>query len=144
MQEEELSVSEILSSIRQVLSKEAEALNSELDKNQQTADKKAEPLLKAPTVIAPQSKSLVPQKEEAFVLELTPQMRVNNGSLLSAETALKTQSALEKLNQLKSINLSKQVENDLKPILQDWLNANLPQIVEKIVTQEVRRIINAK
>lgn len=129
MQEEELSVSEILSSIRQVLSKEAEALNSEIDKT------KANPVSR--------TKEPLPVKE-ACVLELTPQMRVAQNSLLSAETALKTQASLDKLNQIKEANLQLNVENALEPMLQDWLNRNLPDIVEQIVTREVRRLMGYK
>lgn len=131
MQEEELSVSEILSSIRQVLSKEAEALNSEIDKT------------KAAPVSTLKEKEPLPAKE-ACVLELTPQMRVAQNSLLSAETALKTQASLEKLNQIKEANLQLNVENALEPMLQDWLNRNLPDIVEQIVTREVRRLMGYK
>ncbi len=135
MQEEELSVSEILSSIRQVLSKEAEALNSEIDKTKAHALKTDSPLSKVHTDTV---------RTDLPVLELTPNMRVTNDSLLSAETALKTQAALEKLNQVKTMTASQKIEGDLRPLLQDWLNANLPQIVERIVTEEVRRIINQK
>ena len=131
MQEEELSVSEILSSIRQVLSKEAEALNSEIVKTKT-----------APVPMVKEKET--PQIKEASVLELTPQMRVAQNSLLSAETALKTQASLEKLNQIKEANLQVNVENALEPMLQDWLNKNLPDIVEQIVTREVRRLMGYK
>lgn len=131
MQEEELSVSEILSSIRQVLSKEAEALNSEIDK--------VKPL-KEPQILKEKEGPV----NEIAVLELTPQMRVAHNSLLSAETALKTQASLEKLNQIKEANLSLTVENALEPMLQEWLNKNLPDIVEQIVTREVRRLMGYK
>ena len=131
MQEEELSVSEILSSIRQVLSKEAEALNSEIVKTKT-----------APVPMVKEKET--PQIKEASVLELTPQMRVAQNSLLSAETALKTQASLEKLNQIKEANLQVNVENALEPMLQDWLNKNLPDIVEQIVTREVRMLMGYK
>lgn len=133
MQEEEPSVSEILSSIRQVLSKEAEALNNgtirEFDED--SFD------------VFPETKKAEKKSLDDFIVELTPQMRISSESLLSAETTLKTQAALNKLNNLKSDSIFKpQVEAELKPMLREWLNAHLPEIVERIVTQEVRRLIN--
>lgn len=133
MQEEEPSVSEILSSIRQVLSKEAEALSNgavrEFD--EESFD------------VFPEKRKIDKTTLNDFIVELTPQMRINNESLLSAETTFKTQAALEKLNQLKSNDMFKpQVEAELKPMLREWLNIHLPEIVERIVTQEVKRLIN--
>lgn len=134
MQEEELSVSEILSSIRQVLSKEAEALDTAAA--QISTDKSSD--------------SLSTEKENQedlndFVIELTPQMRVNNESLLSPETVSKAQAAFDKINQVKSGNTCEShLEADLKPILREWLNKHLTEIVERVVTQEVRRLIDKK
>ena len=135
MKEQEPTVTEILSSIRQVLSKEAEALNtsgSVHEFNEESFD-------------AFPHKKIDKESLDDFIVELTPQMRINNESLLSVETALKTQAALEKLNQFKAASAFKpQVEADLKPMLREWLNAHLPEIVERIVTQEVRRLIDKK
>ena len=132
MQEEELSVSEILSSIRQVLSKEAEALNNRVEKP-------VTPSLSADTPVLEE-----PKAKEPVVLELTPTMRVQSESLLSASTTIKTQAALEKLKQIKTVNPSWDLEKEVKPLLIAWLDAHLPEIVEKVVSQEVKRIIYSK
>ena len=125
MQEEQQSVSEILSSIRQVLSKEAATLKSE-----------------APKEIA---KSYTDNEQNDVVFELTPQMQVSQGTLVDSETALRTQAALNKLQAVKEESpITGQVETVLRPMLREWLNANLPEIVERIVTQEVQRIINRR
>ena len=132
MQEEELSVSEILSSIRQVLSKEAEALNNRVEKPVTPSLSLDTPVLEEPKV------------KEPVVLELTPTMRVQSESLLSASTTIKTQAALEKLKQIKTVNPSWDLEKEVKPLLIAWLDAHLPEIVEKVVSQEVKRIIYSK
>ena len=132
MQEEELSVSEILSSIRQVLSKEAEALNNRVEKPVMPSLSTDTPVLEEPKV------------KEPVVLELTPTMRVQSESLLSASTTIKTQAALEKLKQIKTVNPSWDLEKEVKPLLVAWLDAHLPEIVEKVVSQEVKRIIYSK
>ncbi|MBE6455877.1 MAG: DUF2497 domain-containing protein [Alphaproteobacteria bacterium] len=124
MQEEPQSVADILSSIRTVLSREAETLKTDVS-----------------TVQKP---TIQPIQEEA-IFELTPQMQVSKGTLITPQTVMKTQASLEKLNQIKpqaNNGLTNSVEEQLKPMLQDWLNTHLPDIVERIVTQEVKRIIN--
>ena len=124
MQEEPQSVADILSSIRTVLSREAETLKTDVSNVQK------------PTI--------QPIQEEA-IFELTPQMQVSKGTLITPQTVMKTQASLEKLNQIKpqaNNGLTNSVEEQLKPMLQDWLNTHLPDIVERIVTQEVKRIIN--
>ena len=116
--QEEQSVAEILSSIRQVLSREAATLNA--------------------GVATP----IQPVREEVY--ELTPQMQLSAGRLVTPQTAMKTQAALEGLNAIKTSKpiTQNQVEQDLRPFLQDWLNTHLPDIVERIVREEVQRIIN--
>ena len=116
--QQEQSVAEILSSIRQVLSREAATLN--------TAN----------------STTIQPVREDVY--ELTPQMQLSAGRLVTPQTEMKTQAALEQLNALKPVHsgTQEQVEQDLRPFLQDWLNKNLPDIVERIVREEVQRIIN--
>ena len=115
--EQEQSVAEILSSIRQVLSREAETLNTN-------------------------TANIHPVREEVY--ELTPQMQLSAGRLVTPQTEMKTQAVLEQLNTVKSTNidLQQQTEQDLRPFLQEWLNTHLPDIVEKIVREEVQRIIN--
>ncbi len=120
--QDEQSVSEILSSIRQVLSKEAASLKND-------------------TFIDSNSAGL--QNDDEVVFELTPQMQVAQGTLIDTETAVRTQEALSKLNQLQSPTpMVTDLEQQLRPMLRDWLNTHLPEIVERIVTQEVQRIIN--
>ena len=116
--QQEQSVAEILSSIRQVLSREAATLN--------TAN----------------TTQIQPVREDVY--ELTPQMQLSAGRLVTPQTAMKTQAALEQLNAIKSNNfgIQQQVEQDLRPFLQEWLNKNLSDIVERIVREEVQRIIN--
>ncbi|MBO7258293.1 MAG: DUF2497 domain-containing protein [Alphaproteobacteria bacterium] len=35
-------------------------------------------------------------------------------------------------------------EADIKPMIQDWLDKNLPTLVERVVAEEVRRIFNKR
>ena len=116
--QQEQSVAEILSSIRQVLSREAATLNTT------------------------NTTQIQPVRDDVY--ELTPQMQLSAGRLVTPQTEMKTQAALEQLNALKPVHSTTQdqVEQSLRPFLQDWLNKNLPDIVERIVREEVQRIIN--
>lgn len=117
--EEEQTIADILSSIRQVLSKEAATLNGD-----------------SPIKSAPKNESV------ETVFELTPQMQLSTG-LVTPQTALKTRDALDKLEAFKETpSQTEWAEKELEPFLKDWLNQHLPEIVEKVVTREVRRIIN--
>lgn len=123
MQDEQQSVSEILSSIRQVLSKEAETLNNNVSDYTNSFNGA--------------------ETSEEVIFELTPQMQVSQGTLIDTDTAVRTQAALEKLHAVKQpAGISEQVETELRPLLREWLNTHLPDIVERIVTQEVQRLIN--
>lgn len=127
MQEEELSVSEILSSIRQVLAKETDALNAEISKDNVGFTKTNKPQVMKP---------IIPAKREEVVLELTPQMRISNEQIFTTDNQFKVQ----KSQFLEQVEATDKTEAYIKA----WLAENLPSVVEKIVTQEVRRLINKK
>lgn len=85
----------------------------------------------------------------ADVLELTqplPEL-VSGGALLSESTAAIASQSLSVLSGLAVRNyegadntLEGLVRELLKPMLREWLDANLPTLVERIVAREVERI----
>ena len=161
MQDQEPSVSDILSSIRQILSDKIETeANASVADNGMPADNCIQ--LNNPAAIS---------DEDVFVL--TSQMRVseNNTSMqneqrgfvdsniLSNDKIEKTvrsvsqpvydsQSPVRPVQEEGGHNFDSDVSPvqgiDIKPMVQDWLDKNLPQIVEKIVSEEVRRIFNKR
>ena len=82
--QQEQSVAEILSSIRQVLSREAATLN--------TAN----------------TTQIQPVREDVY--ELTPQMQLSAGRLVTPQTAMKTQAALEQLRCIKYLEFNYPLE----------------------------------
>ncbi len=135
MQEEELSVSEILSSIRESLSKEMQGLSSQ-STDQVSVGNLSEQ--KHPYKIEPIRPPVF--KKPDVILELTPQMRVEK------ETFLPAQNRINPLLQQGVIGgeFSSFSQPDLKPMMQDWLDKNLPSIVEKVVAAEVKRLFSGK
>lgn len=75
-----------------------------------------------------------------------PQTRIDE-AILSERTAQATRGSLDALSKLivrpqvsGSDTLEGLVRDMLRPMLSDWLDANLPEIVERIVQREVERL----
>ena len=56
------------------------------------------------------------------------------------KNAIQTQAELEQ-NHDKDANIEEFMIKMLKPMLKEWLDGNLPQIVKKIVQQEIKKIV---
>lgn len=132
MQEEEMSVSEILSSIRDVLSKEMQGEIVELASDQIQVDQD----LRSRNNIEPIRPPVFHKPD--LVLELTPQMRVQKDSFLPSEPLLNMKS------QGSTGTASQNIEANLQPMMQDWLDKHMPAIVEKVVSREVKRLFSGK
>ncbi|MBO7244123.1 MAG: DUF2497 domain-containing protein [Alphaproteobacteria bacterium] len=131
MQEEEMSVSEILSSIREVLSKEVKDEFAEIT----TKTIPDRPIEQMP------AESVKPPvfHQSDIVLELTPQMRVEKDSFLPLNASLSgNKSACQ------PVCAPEGIEANLQPMMQAWLDKNLPEIVEKVVAREVKRLFSGK
>ncbi|MDZ5696999.1 DUF2497 domain-containing protein [Chelativorans sp. M5D2P16] len=65
-------------------------------------------------------------------------------SMLSEDTGRKVAAAFGELSEAfeatRRKNLTEAAEEMLRPMLQEWLDNNLPQIVEKLVREEIERI----
>ena len=125
-EQQEPSVNDILSSIRQILSNKIEETPS---------DEVAEHAV-SPETQSPETENLnLSCATDVFLL--TSQMRTDGGK--SDENTLEP--ACEAITQPVMPDVS---ESDIKPMVQEWLDKNLPALVEKIVAEEVRRIYNKR
>ena len=146
----EPSMEEILSSIKRIIAEDSEA---------SVAPPRGKRMVGAPPVFAP-----VPEEPE--VLELTetidsPEAKSKNASpnvpqqkaspekpeLVSEATVSASRSSLAALSALivkpevhGGDTLEGLVREMLKPMLSEWLEAKLPDVVERLVAQEIRRI----
>src|SRR5882724_2241164 len=127
----EPSMEEILASIRRIISEEGEAA------------------VPTPKARAPRAVREVPAETEATedasdILELTEPMAVDDDALVSDETASASRQALAAL----AMSVTKpgldghsQIEDLvrelLRPMLKEWLDANLPAIVDAKVAGEI-------
>jgi cell pole-organizing protein PopZ len=87
--------------------------------------------------------------EEQDVLELSDAVSEGDG-LVSEDAAAASRQSLAALSALRERAdalpggdgpLEAVVRDMLKPMLKDWLDGNLPEIVEELVTREIARIV---
>lgn len=127
MQEQEPSVNDILTSIRQILSdKMGEEGTEENTDKKDIFQLEKELTGETEPVMAPR-----PDLSAASdVFYLTDDMRVQEAAVQMSEPQSRPQ------------NIAPVSEQDVQPMVQAWLEENLRPIVERIVTEEVRRIFN--
>ena len=164
MYEQEPTVNDILSSIRQILSNKIEDGNNEAVPSNvvnetvaNTADEQEQALMQATDVFVLMPDMRVPEEEASHSIELeknvSPQQISSNdmpyGQPMSFDEKEPIQLASVSERQIKSQtqavpDMPSVQEADVKPMIQEWLDKNLPALVERIVAEEVRRIFNKR
>jgi cell pole-organizing protein PopZ len=142
----EPSMEDILSSIKRIIAEEGDVSASA------RARRAAKP------AAAPDSPTEAEEEERDEVLELSdpvptprPDAKLTSQGrreqILSEQAAQASRGALESLSRLVvkpevtgSDTLQGLVESMLRPMLRDWLDAHLPELVEKMVAREITRI----
>ena len=93
----------------------------------------------------------VPEIELADVLDLTPEMRA--GPVLSSPTSAASSNALAQLAKAildrrdmaigsRDVTLEGMVREMLRPMLKEWLDRNLPYLIERLVKKEIDLMVN--
>ena len=93
----------------------------------------------------------IPEIELADVLDLTPDMRA--GPVLSSPTSAASSDALAQLAKAildrrdvaigsRGITLEGMVREMLRPMLKEWLDRNLPYLIERLVKKEIDLMVN--
>ena len=112
-EEQEMSMNEILSSIRQILSDETGTDHETLDDS----------------------------IEDIFVL--TPAMRYhgeNPGNIQEKLKLVLNKLAEQKAN-LSEAEYQKLLTQEVRPILKDWMNQHIPTLIEQAVDQEIKKLL---
>ena len=130
-QREEPSMEDILSSIRKII-----------QSNDDGAEDVAAP---AEVVSTPETPVVQSEVLEAVVpQDVTDAQTSTNSALISAGPKAKVAASFAQLNEAITASSSQSLEdmaNDLlKPMLQEWLDNNLPGLVEKLVREEIERV----
>ena len=159
----EPSMEDILASIRSILAEEEEEEGVEEvaalpeptpEPEPVMAEPGPEPVMAAPEPAPPPPPPPPPMPSEMEeILELTPDM-VAAPELVSSPTF---QSGADMLSELakaildqrdmsvggsRNITLETMVREMLKPILREWLDRNLPYLIERLVKKEIDKMIN--
>lgn len=152
----EPSMEEILSSIRRVIARDEEARGNGLSDVFPASDDAADDVLELTGGDMTESDSVTGQ---AIPSALSQSSSSVTPELVSAVSAAASRQSLETLAAVLAGNEGTQpapaavagdtsvnalVEAALKPMLKQWLDAHLPEIVERLVSREIARITGGK
>ena len=120
----EQSMEDVLSSIKRIISADVEAARR-----------------------FPKPSAIAPAEEEEDILELGEAPAAAAKGIVSGKAAKASKAALAALANVTvdpragENTLDGLVREMLRPMLEEWLDANLPDLVERVVAREVARII---
>lgn len=149
----EPSMEEILASIRRIISEDEEEAPAKPAARAEPI-RQAEPPARPAAVIRPPQPAPAPiEQEQQFATEDVEMIRKNvaeaiddEDGIIEATTAAAASKAFMSLSQTVQISkgeghtLEDIVVEMLKPMIKDWLDANLAEIVEQKVEEEVQRV----
>lgn len=120
----EQSMEDVLSSIKRIISADVEAARR-----------------------FPKPSTIAPAEEDILELGDAPASPAQTQGLVSGKAAKASKAALAALDSVRidpdagANTMDGLVREMLKPMLKEWLDANLPELVERVVAREVARII---
>ncbi|MBL4890467.1 MAG: DUF2497 domain-containing protein [Rhizobiaceae bacterium] len=65
-------------------------------------------------------------------------------ALMSSNTDKIVNEAFEELRRVTMDNIDEKTESLLRPMLSDWLDNNLPTLVERLVREEIERVSGSR
>jgi uncharacterized protein len=130
---------------------EVEEARMTAEDDRKRSDAFQEPLDAAGKAAGVADDDAVPEIELADVLDLTPDMRA--GPILSSPTSAASSDALAQLAKAildrrdvaigsRGITLEGMVREMLRPMLKEWLDRNLPYLIERLVKKEIDLMVN--
>lgn len=142
----EPTMEEILASIKKIIAEDGGAAGQRSRTKRPVLEAEAEMSAPEPTAEAAE----VEAEPEASILELTEAVEPESedAPLVSEETERSSRAALEALTSVKAKGplalgpeaIEAAARDMLRPMLQQWLDDNLPDIVESMVAREISRI----
>ncbi|MFC3175071.1 DUF2497 domain-containing protein [Novosphingobium bradum] len=154
----EPSVEEILASIKQVIARD----NRAIDERRRPAESRgfdahlAEPRTFDPAAEAAEAAARSADRDEDEVLDLGDLAGVEPAPLIAEEAVSSMRESLAALATMAApgaapqivrageTSLEGMVRDLLRPMLADWLDKNLPPLVERLVTAEIARIVGKR
>ena len=129
--EVDTKLEDILKSIRGIIDNHNQAVNTESNASNSIEE---EAILELTSVISNDKNHFIKDEDQDFV---------------SMETKRKTESELNKFANyleeseysLKDKSLDSMVNVLMRPLVKEWLDSNLPRIVEKVVSEEIRKMV---
>ena len=155
----EPSMEDILASIRRILSEDEEAEEAEAPAEPDPEPEPAPMPVAAPPPPPPPAAAPMPSLE-GNILELTQQMIAQlppdigaGDSILSQGASANSTDALQELAKAllskrdiaignRDLTLEGLIREILRPLLREWLDQNLPYLIERLVKKEIDHMVN--
>ena len=142
---QEPSMEDILASIRRILSEDTEEETAPEPEPEPESEPEPEP--------APIIELVEPEPEPDNVLELTPAMVASPQEIMSRRTLHVSTDVLSQLARAildqrdiavgnRDLTMEGMVRQMLRPILREWLDRNLPYLIERLVKKEIDLMVN--
>jgi cell pole-organizing protein PopZ len=146
---QEPSMEDILASIRRILSEDEEEGGEEVVAAAPEPEPEAEP---EPAPASPPPPPM-PEAVPDDILELTADMITPAESVVSGMTSQTSTDALSELARAildrrdisvgpRDVTLEGMIREMLRPMLKEWLDRNLPYLIERLVKKEIDHMIN--
>jgi uncharacterized protein len=156
---EESSMEDILSSIRQILASDDEPQERTASAKSMGAHK--EDVIELTEVVLPhhsptfsQESKVASTREESHIMTTTAEQ---DAKLISQKTMEAASQSLSKLTEALqpvqssapvqhhavggSVTLESLVSQAMQPILREWMDQNLPQVIERVVASEIKKLV---
>ena len=152
----EPSVEEILDSIKKVIARDNRAGAADERRQREAAGVRTEPAAAKPAT-APAEEDVLDLGEEAQIAEAEDRFELEEGApILGEDTRQSMRESLAALAMLAQPGVPPQIVRSgetsleglarelLRPALAEWLDKNLPPLVERMVASEIARIVGKK
>jgi cell pole-organizing protein PopZ len=144
----EPSVEEILASIKQVIARDARVgFDAPRRENLETASAAAppaEPMVRESDDVLDLTEAVGVEESESPAPLLTEDTRAAMRDSLAALAAISGPGAVPQIVRSGETSLEGLTRELLRPALTDWLDRNLPALVERLVAAEIARIVGKK
>lgn len=140
LQNQDVKLEDILKSIRGVIDNHNNALKQEAHPSGADSEEKEEQILELTSVFSPEDPNLNNEEDERLISEKAKLESLSKIKSFTDNVEKKGYfSDTKNENSIDSMALS-----IMKPLIKEWMDNNLPKLVEKIISEEIKQLIPKK
>jgi cell pole-organizing protein PopZ len=140
LQNQDVKLEDILKSIRGIIDNHNDTLRKEVQASGAEQEEKEDQILELTSVFSPAESDLNNEEDEGFISE---------GAKLEALSRFKDfTNKIEKKGYVSDTKTENPIDNMalniMKPLIKEWMDNNLPKLVEKVISEEIKQLIPKK